>query len=278
MSEKIELLSSCWTISGVTPDSDGVSRFGFRDRVEAAARAGFTGMGLWHADLEHIQRQTPLKEMKRILDGNGIRYVELEFLTDWFTDGEKRARSDWRRNKLLEAAEALGVRDIKVGDFNITPCPWPRIVESFAALCSDFAQCGALVGFEFMGVSMLNNLRDALRMAQEADAANGGIVLDIVHAANQHIPDETIARIPSRLLINVELNDGLLFSNPNRDPRRERVYCGEGEYDIKGFIKAVQKTGYKGPWGVEVYSEEIAELPLEEECERAFKTTMAQFV
>jgi hypothetical protein len=36
--------------------------------------------------------------------------------------------------------------------------------------------------------------------------------------------------------------------------------------------------GYTGPWAVEVMSEELTQLPLEELTTRAFKTTMAEFV
>ena len=55
-----------------------------------------------------------LPEMKRILDDNGIKYVEMEFLLDWFADGERRRESDKIRAEMLEAAAALGMRDIKV--------------------------------------------------------------------------------------------------------------------------------------------------------------------
>jgi hypothetical protein len=36
--------------------------------------------------------------------------------------------------------------------------------------------------------------------------------------------------------------------------------------------------GYAGPWAVEVMSEELAGLPLEELNTRAFKTTLAEFI
>ena len=32
-----------------------------------------------------------------ILDDNGIKYVELEFLTDWFLEGARKAESDSRK-------------------------------------------------------------------------------------------------------------------------------------------------------------------------------------
>ena len=73
MKSKVELLASYWTISCGVPHTDReYSPFAFRDRVQSAARAGFTGFGIWHADLEHVLRQHTLREMKQILDDNGI--------------------------------------------------------------------------------------------------------------------------------------------------------------------------------------------------------------
>jgi hypothetical protein len=36
-------------------------------------------------------------------------------------------------------------------------------------------------------------------------------------------------------------------------------------------------VGYEGPWGVEVLSEALRALPIEEEFQRAYETTIAQF-
>jgi sugar phosphate isomerase/epimerase len=53
--------------------------------------------------------------------------------------------------------------------------------------------------------------------------------------------------------------------------------CGDGEFDVKGFVDRMQRAGYQGPWGIEVLSEELRKKPLEELTTRAFTTTMAQF-
>jgi sugar phosphate isomerase/epimerase len=277
MKDHVELMSLFWTTAGVFPGVSEISRFDFKDRVEAAARAGFAGIGIWHTDLEHILQGRTLKEMKTILDDNGIRYVELEFLTDWFLDGARKAESDSCKRRLLEASAALQAKHIKVGDFYNTPCPMPRIIEAFAALCREAEDFGATIGFEFMASAMIDNLRDSLVMVETAGAKNGGLVLDIVHVVNLGITYEEISRIPLQYLINVELNDGTLPGSPRHDPSRARRFCGEGEFDIKGFIQSVSKTGYAGPWAVEVFSEELVGLSLEELSTQAFRTTMAQF-
>ena len=278
MKNDVELMSLFWTTAGVFPGDGEISRFDFKDRVEAAARAGFKGIGLWHTDLEHDTIQRPLKEMKMILDDNDIRYVELEFLTDWFLDGGRKGESDSRKRRLLEASAALHARHVKIGDFYNCAVPMPRIVEAFAALCSEAEQYGATIGFEVMGCSMIDNLKDAISLVETAGAKNGGLILDILQVVNLGMSYAEICRIPLQHLIGIELNDGTLPGSLRYDPSRARRYCGEGEYDIQGLIRCVQKMGYTGPWAVEVMSKELAVLPLEELATRAFTTTMAEFI
>lgn len=277
MNRNVELMNLYWTTAGVFPGVGEISRFDFKDRVEAAARAGFKGIGIWHTDLEHNLQQRNLKEMRMILDDNGIEHLELEFLTDWFLNGARKAESDSRKRRLLEASEVLHAKHIKVGDFYNTACPMPHIIEAFAALCKEAEDYGATIGFEFMASAMLDNLKDSLTMVETAGTRNGGLILDIVHVLNLGITYEEISRIPLQYLINLELNDGTLPGSPLHDPSRARRFCGEGEFDISGFIRCINKMGYTGPWAIEVFSQELTGLPLEELNTRAFRTTTAQF-
>src|SRR5271154_797369 len=280
MNQNVDLLASDWTISAGLPHTDReYSLFDFKDRVESAAKAGFKGFGLWHADLDHVLERRSLKEMKQIFDDNGIQHIELEFLTDWFLDGEKKKQSDSARKKLLTAAEVLRARHVKVGDFFHQTTPMPRLIESFAELCSEAAEHGTRIGFELMPFAMVDTLQDSLTMIEGAGARNGGIVLDLWHIVKLKIPYEEISRIPLQYLVSVELNDGT-FEAPwslHEDTINHRRLCGEGEFDVRGFVDCVRKAGYKGPWGIEVLSEELRKRPLDELTTRSFNTTMAQF-
>jgi sugar phosphate isomerase/epimerase len=247
----VELMSLYWTTAGVFPGRGEISRFDFKDRVEVSAKAGFKGIGIWHTDLEHILQYRTLKEMKRILDDNGIKHVELEFLNDWFLEGARKAESDSRKKRLFEASEILHAKHVKVGDFYNSTCP-------------------------IMGCAMINNIKAAVAMVETAGAKNGGLIIDIYQVANLGMTYEEISRIPLKYLTNVELNDGTLPGSPDYDPSN-RSFCGEGEYDIKGFINCVNNMGYAGPWGVEVISEKLALLPLKELSTRAFNTTITEF-
>src|SRR6478736_10358013 len=108
----IGLLGSYWTVSGPVEVHSGRewSLFSWADRCAEARKVGFAGLGIWHADLEHVLETETLADMKQAMDDNGLTQLELEFLMDWFLDpgDERRAASDKTRDLLLEAAAVLG--------------------------------------------------------------------------------------------------------------------------------------------------------------------------
>src|SRR6202046_2778979 len=277
----IELLGSYWTLAGgAQPHTDKeFSPFDFKDRVEAAARVGFKGIGIWHADLAHILQKRSLKEMKQILSDNGIKHVELEFLTDWFLDGEQKKQSDVTKKMLLQAAEAFGARHVKVGDFLRTECPMLKMIAAFAALCKDAADHGTRIIFEMMPFSNIDSVESALELVQGAGASNGGICFDLWHIVKLGIPYEKVARVPLKYMLGVEINDGTFkapWSLPEQTIHNRRL-CGEGEFDVKGFVRAILQAGYQGPWGIEVLNEDLRKKSLGEAATSAFNTTIAQF-
>ena len=280
---KPELLASYWTICGNAIPATGpeYSSFDFRDRVEAISRIGFKGMGIWHADLYKTLETRSLAEMRQILDDNGIEHVELEFLFDWFLDGEKKKQSDLEKARLLDAAEALHARHLKVGDFFNTPTTVEKCAESFAALCRDAANAGIDVVFELMPFAMIDNLEDSLTMLEMADTPNGGLMIDTWHMVKMGVSNETLAQVPGKHVLGVELNDGWLQTphgmDMNTETTQHRQFCGEGEFDMDGLLAAIRSIGYDGPYGVEVISKANRSLPLDVVAQKAWDTTMAQF-
>ena len=281
---RVELLASYWTIcGGAEPHTPQEwSPFGLRERAETASKAGFTGLGIWHADLLHLRERHGLAEMRRILADNGIRHLELEFLTDWFLPpGERRTASDQLRHSLLEAAGELGARHVKVGDFFDSPVAMSQLIEEFAKLCREAANHGTRVVFELMPFSVIDNLEDALALVQGADQRNGGICIDLWHVVKLGIPYERVAAA-QRHVASVEINDGYLETPPGMTLHEEtighRQFCGEGEFDVRGFVDQMVRAGYSAPWGIEVLNAaHRRELPLADVVQRAYTTTRTQF-
>jgi sugar phosphate isomerase/epimerase len=269
----VKLMNLFWSSAGIQPGQAEISPFDFVDRVRSAAKAGFSGMSFWHTDLDHICKKRPVAEVKRILDDHGLSTYEVEFIEDWFVEGDRKAASDQRKGKLLRAAQELGAHHVKVGDFKRTQVEMPKLIDAFAALCADASACGATIGFEFMSSAMIHRLDECLAMISGADAPNGGLIIDIAHCNELAIPFADIARIPGRFMISVELGDNLKRTTPGYDPGARR-YCGEGELDVAGFVAAARATGYSGPWGVEVINRAYADWPLEKLDQHAFDTTL----
>jgi sugar phosphate isomerase/epimerase len=282
MSKPVELIAAYWTISGdVWPFADNeISPFPFAERVEAAARAGYKGVGLIHADMQATREKIGLKEMRRILDANGMPHVELEFITHWFSGGELRTASDKVRRELFEAAEALQARDVKIApEFDATTIDLPHVTDSFAEICRDAARYGTKIAMEIMPFSNVRTVETARAIVEGAAQPNGGLLLDIWHIARGGIPYAKVAEIPKQYVVSVELDDadaeivGTLWE----DTIYERRLCGEGVLDPPAFIDAIRKTGFDSFYSVEVISKKHRVLPLEEAARRSFETTMAQF-
>ena len=258
----VELLALYWTVSGPVEVHVGRewSLFEWRDRCAQAARVGFSGLGLWHSDIEHQLESSTLREMKQIFDDAGLKYLQVEFLADFFApDGSpERAESDERRTLLLETA-----------------------AEQFAALCQDAAAVtSAPVAYEFMPFDVnVNTLDTALSLVQDADQPNGGLAIDTWHMSKLGISPDDLRRIPQRYLTWVELSDGQFVNmdDPIDEVVNHRQLPGEGEFDIPAYVEVCRQIGYAGPWGVEVLSEALRNLPIEEEFDRAYETTIAQF-
>ena len=277
-----DLIASYWTFAGGgLPHTDKeFSTFEFKARIEAVARAGFKGVGLWHADLEHVMQTRSLKEMKKILDDNGIKHVEIEFLGDWFLEGEKRRESDKRKKLLFDAAVELGGRHVKVGDFVNTKVPMPQMIDEFGKLCREAQKIGTKIGFEIMPFCEINTLEKARALCAGAAAKNGGIIFDLWHIVKLKIPYADVWKFPKEYFLGVEINDGYL-KPPTTDLAEEttqyRKLCGHGEFDVKGFTSMMAGSHYQGPVGIEVLSKDIRSWPLEKIATTAYKTTAAQF-
>ena len=275
----IELLGSYWTLA-VGADAIHEQRcfHDFRKRVETAARAGFKGMGLWHADLVEIRKKYSFEEMKQILSANGIVNIEVEWLLDWFCTGARRAASDEIRVLLLDAAEVLRARHIKVADLGNDCADIAQMTDAFAPLCRQAADRGTNVLFEMLPaqISRAPSLDHVLSITRGAGAANGGIMLDNLHLLRSGIGSEKIvATLTSSDLVGVEINDGMLAMPLNFQDSvvNKRLLPGDGEFDIAAFLRALWSVGYDGPIGVEVLNEYIRKWDLDTAATEAFTKT-----
>jgi sugar phosphate isomerase/epimerase len=279
MTKPVELLGSFWTLAvGADPLGDQRCLHDFRTRVELAAGAGFTGMGFWHADILEIRKKYSFEDMKRILDANGIVNVEVEWLLDWYCTGARKTASDEIRELLLDAAEVLRARHIKIADLGNDCADGARMMEAFAPLCRQAAERGTNILFEMLPAqfSRVPSLDQVLSITRGSGADNGGIMLDILHLQRIGIGfGELLRKLTADDLIGVEINDGSL-AMPKRfedSVVNKRLLPGDGEFDIAAFLQTLWSLGYDGPIGVEVLNEYMRRWDLETAATEAFAKT-----
>ncbi|MEU1180117.1 sugar phosphate isomerase/epimerase [Streptomyces sp. NPDC005820] len=274
------LLATCWTTAGDAEPGSGDERspLGLRERAEAAGAAGFTGFGLLYPDLVEAERTYGLAGIRSLFEDNGLRHVELEFITDWWNGVSRDTAADAVRRHLLTAAEALGARHIKVGP-DVEDRPWELDVwaEEFAALAAQADEAGARLGVEFLPWSNLKTVHDGLRLVEAAGHPAGGLIIDVWHTERAGTAPAELAKVPGSRIVGVELDDadavvlGTLFE----DTVRRRRLCGEGSFDLPGIITALRTAGWSGPWGVEILSDTHRALPVREATQKAYRTAAA---
>lgn len=275
------LFATCWTVAGnVAPNwIDKRSPLSFQERVEAAAAAGFTGIGLIHEDLAVARDAYGWKGIRTILDDNGMVEFEVEGLVDWWADaGAERALSDAARRLMLQAAEEVGVRHLKVlPDTSGEPWRIGRWAAEYNALAQQCATAGTRVALEFLPWANIATISDGLALCAAADHPGAGLLIDIWHTERGGTPAAELANVPIERIFGIELNDAAAeqvgtFYEDTVDRRR---YCGAGDFDVTGFIQALAGAGWAGSWGVEILSVEHREQPIGPACRRTAETTLA---
>lgn len=278
-----QLLATCWTTAGDAfplPGHDD-SPIPLHTRIEQAARAGFTGFGVVHNDLERYLADHDLKTLHQVLQDNGMTAVELEFLTDWWKVGDERAESDRILRLLLDATEVLHPHHVKAGpdihggsyDVGHWAEQWHRVSEAFA-------QAGTVVALEFMPFSNISNLDKAVELVRTAGHPAGGLMVDMWHVMRgdaHQLPQ--LEELPLELITGVEFDDADAdqVGDGYSDTVLRRRLPGQGAWPVHEFIRILREKGWEGPWGVEILSDTYRVRPLEEALPDVHRAAMQQF-
>lgn len=276
-----EMLAACWTSAGSAGPSlaQVKSSVPLRERIESAAKAGWTGMGFSNVDLDEGRDELGWRGLRQLLQDNGIKNVELEFLDGWWSRSTPGAEPDPRHALLLEAAESLCANNIKISaDLTDSDLPFELYVTELAVLARQAGDAGTRLALEPMPMARFRTAADGMKLVNAVDSPYAGLCIDIWHVARS---GTSMARLAHDLSIDrvftVELSDagrevqGTLWD----DTIHRRRYCGEGELDVRGFIDAMRSLGFRGYWGVEILSDAHRALPIAEGLRRAAQTTQA---
>jgi sugar phosphate isomerase/epimerase len=250
----------------------------FAARTAAAAAAGFGGLGLrngGYAAARAAGRSDA--DLRALLTHHGVRLVDLQPLMAWALGEEAGRASRAEEETAYRIAGALGGADHVTATGHGCDGPFEVVVERFAALCDRAAAHGLRVGLEFLPwTPPLDDAPAAWRVVAAAGRANGGVVVDAWHVERGSGDLAQVRAVPPQRIVAVHLDDGgPQLGDAVEDTRRRRRLPGEGGFRLTAFVRELEAAGWRGPWGIEVLSEQLDALPVEEAARRAAEATHA---
>ena len=274
-----DLIASYFTLTGspvmVPP------RFSFRDRVAAAAEAGFSAIGLLTDDyLACREAGLDDRTMRSILDDHGIGIGEVEFLFLWTDDREEMAAGAAAQEDLAWAmAEAFEPRHVNVGELRPPgeALPMDRLAERFSALAGRAASHGLLVAFEFLPWTAVPDVETAIELVRLADCPNAGLLVDAAHLFWGNSDLGSLRDLKPHEVTGVQMDDGDLAAggDPAERTMTVRTFPGSGDFDLLGLIRALDEIGVDAPLSAEILCPEIQAMPVREAARRTHDTLRA---
>ena len=118
------------------------------------------------------------------------------------------------------------------------------------------------IGFEFLSDSSISTLNDAIEVLETFESQeNLGYIIDLFHVKKSGSDYNQLKNIKDHIFL-IQLSD-LKYDKENiTDISKslvERVYPGEGNFELKDFIKFTQKIGYGKTYSLELSKEECSE-------------------
>lgn len=248
----------------------------FVERVEAAAKAGFSAITIFPSDYRNAIDREGLSErgMASLLADHGLCIAELDPLLDWIPAlrADDAAPNPWGGNEqdFYEIANALGARSLNVALASEAGLPLDTIVSAFADVCDRAATHDLLVHLEFLPWSQIANLETAFEVVTLANRNNGGIMLDTWHHYRSGSANSTISDAASRIYA-LQISDApeQAADDMITETLAHRLLPGEGDIDLQDILGRLKVESCQAPVGVEVFSTELQKIPAADIAQRA---------
>lgn len=152
------------------------------------------------------------------------------------------------------------------------------------AAANILARSHVRLGLEFLGPLHIRKARphefvwqmnEMLELAREC-GSNVGLLLDSWHWHHAGATVNDILKAGKDAIVHVHFNDAARQA-PEDVKDNERLMPGEGVVDLVGFLKALQKIGYRDAASVEVFGRGLKDMPVEEAARLSFTTAKTVF-
>ena len=235
-----------------------------REKLEAAAAAGFDGVEIFENDL--LMFPGAPREVRTVCADLGLRIDIYQPFRDF--DGSTPAivaRNLERAERKFDVMAELGTELILVCS-NVQPDALgdiDRLAEQFRQLAERAARRGVRIAYEALAWgAQVKLFSQAWAVVQKVDHPAFGLALDSFHTLAVRDDPAPIARLPGDRIHFVQLADApWVNTDVLTHSRHYRCFPGQGEMDVTGFLRAVLDAGYTGPISHEIFNDEFRAAP-----------------
>ena len=231
-----------------------------REKLAAIAAAGFDGVEIFENDFLAFDGSPA--DVGAMVRDHGLEISLFQPFRDFEgMPGPQRGRAFDRAERKFDLMGELGA-DLILVCSNVSPLALggiDRAAGDFRELGERAARRGIRIGYEALAWGRhVSDHRDAWEIVRRADHPNVGLILDSFHTLARKIDPASIRSIPGDRIFFVQLADApmidmdLLYWS-----RHFRNMPGQGDLDIREFMRAIAATGYDGVLSLEVFNDQF---------------------
>ncbi|MDQ1128525.1 bifunctional sugar phosphate isomerase/epimerase/4-hydroxyphenylpyruvate dioxygenase family protein [Microbacterium sp. SORGH_AS_0888] len=229
-----------------------------RDKLAAAAAAGFDGVELFEPDL--VAAPESPEEIRALAERLGLGLDLYQPMRD--VEGVSPAEF----SRVLRRAEAKFSLMQRLGMDTVLCCSnvATATIDDDAVSAAQLRTLGELaagygvrIAYEALAWGrFVDDYRRAWRIVQQADHPAVGVCLDSFHVLSRGHDPAGIADIPGERILFLQLADAPALSMDVLSwSRHHRLFPGEGAFDLADFTRRVLDAGYSGPLSLEVFND-----------------------
>jgi sugar phosphate isomerase/epimerase len=259
----------------------GTLRAPFRERVAAAAGAGFRRIGLMLGEYLALRAAGwSDAALQEVLDEHSVAISEVEVLFGFAAPPgpagvAERPGLVYNDPELERAAfhlaDVFGVPTVQVAGTFSAPPPAADVAQAFGLLCDRAAAHGLQVALEFVPYTDIPDVVTAGAIIAAAGRPNGGLCVDSWHFYRGRPDLEALGGVPADRIFLIQLRPD--DANRRHDAVRNRRVPGAGEFDLLAWLRAMDRPGLDATVSVEVYSDALAGLEPAAAASLAFTAT-----
>lgn len=228
------------------------------DKLAAAAAAGFDGVEIFESDL--IASAWSPSRIRQECARRDLSIDVYQPFRDFEAVAPDILRSNLRRaERKFDVLEQLGAGTLLVCSSASADAvdDDDLAAEQLFALAERAARRGLRIAYEAHAWGRyVDSYAHAWRIVRRADHPALGLCLDSFHVLSRDDDTAGIAVIPGAKIFHLQLADApRLKMDVVEWSRHHRLFPGLGSFDLAAFADQVRRTGYAGPFSLEVFND-----------------------